>query len=210
MNSPSRTRIKFCGITRLEDALTAINVGADALGFVFYAPSPRHIDIQQAADIMQSLPPFVTKVGLFVNAESSLVEQVLQSTSVNLLQFHGDESASDCEQYGMPYMKALRMRDDIDLQREFTHYASACAILLDSYRAGTPGGTGETFSWDRIPEKAEKPIVLAGGLRPDNVADAVKSVRPYAVDVSGGIEVSKGIKDAEKMRQFVTEVKRID
>lgn len=205
-----RTRIKFCGITRVEDAKQAVTLGVDALGFVFYEPSPRNVTVAQAAEIISGLPAFTTSVALFVNAVPDHVEQVIQLCHVDLLQFHGDESPEECQQYGRPYIKAIRMRPDVDLAAEAERYQSARGLLLDSYQAGTPGGTGEAFDWARVPEDLAKPIILAGGLKPDNVAIAIQKVQPYAVDVSGGIEASKGIKDTNKMHEFVTEVKRVE
>lgn len=205
-NSIQRTRVKFCGITQLSDALEAVRLGVDALGFVFYPPSPRNIEINKAAEIISQLPAFVSCVGLFVNSEPEIVEQVLQSTSLDTLQFHGDESREECEQYGWPYLKAVRMKQDINLETVALDYSSASAILLDTYSKGTPGGTGEAFDWARVPASLSKPIILAGGLSVANVANAIQTVNPYAVDVSGGIEQAKGIKDAAKMAAFVKEV----
>lgn len=211
-NSVLRTRIKYCGITQLSDALEAVRLGVDALGFVFYPPSPRNIEIDKAAEIMAQLPAFVSCVGLFVNAEEAMIEQVLQSTSIDTLQFHGDETANECERYGWPYLKAVRMKQDINLESTAKEYSSAAALLLDTYSQGVPGGTGEIFDWERIPSSLSKPIILAGGLSVDNVADAIQKVNPYAVDVSGGIELVKdkvqvkGVKDAAKMAAFIKEV----
>ena len=213
MNTPlniARTRIKFCGITRLSDALEAVRLGVDALGFVFYPPSPRNIGIEQATDIIRQLPAFVSSVGLFVNSSEEQLKQVIQSTRIDVLQFHGDETAEQCQLYAerfrKPYLKAVRMKPGTELQSVATEYAGASGLLLDSYQKGTPGGTGTTFDWGCIPSSMSKPIILAGGLSSDNVADAIKQVTPYAVDVSGGIEQDKGIKDAAKMAAFVKEV----
>ena len=203
------TRVKICGITRIEDAVCAAQQGVDAIGLVFYAPSPRAVGIQQAADIVAQLPPFVTTVGLFVDADAAFVQDVIMRVSLDLLQFHGDESAEYCEQFNKPYMKAIRMRDGLSLESSVLHYENAKALLLDSYQPGIPGGTGTTFDWGRIPDKMHKPIVLAGGLNATNVADAIQQTSPYAVDVSGGVEASKGIKDAVKMAAFINEVKRV-
>jgi len=204
------TRIKFCGITRSEDAQQAVELGVDALGFVFYGPSPRNIDVAVAAEIMTTLPAFVTSVALFVNATAEQVEQVIQLTNVDLLQFHGDESPEDCQQFGRPYIKAIRMRPDVDLAAEAERFSRSRGLLVDSYQQGVPGGTGETFNWDYVPGNLSLPIILAGGLHAGNVSSAIRSARPYAVDVSGGIESSKGIKDTHKMREFVSEVKRLE
>ncbi|MEJ2591038.1 MAG: phosphoribosylanthranilate isomerase [Candidatus Thiodiazotropha sp.] len=205
-----RTRIKICGITRVEDALEAVRLGADAIGLVFYPPSPRHVGIDQARMIVNRLPPFVTVVGLFVEPAGSEVRQVLEAVPLDLLQFHGDEQASDCSGHGRPWIKAIRMRESVDLAEAEERYAEAAGLLLDTYQAGVPGGTGQTFDWGRIPRETASRIILAGGLNPDNVEQAVRQVRPYAVDVSGGVEAAKGIKDAGKMAAFIAGVKRGD
>lgn len=196
-------RVKICGITRVEDALAAAAAGADAIGLVFYAKSPRAVDIEQAREILAALPPFVTSVGLFVDAERSELERILASVPLDLLQFHGDESVQQCEAFGRPYIKALRVKAGDDIAAQVACYPSAQGILLDAYVEGVPGGTGEAFDWSLIPQALSKPLILAGGLRPDNVAEAVSRVRPYAVDVSGGVEASKGVKDVEKVDAFI-------
>lgn len=196
-------RVKICGITRVEDALAAAAAGADAIGLVFYAKSPRAVDIEQARAILAALPPFVTTVGLFVDAELSELERILASVPLDLLQFHGDESVQQCEAFGRPYIKALRVKAGDDIAAQVARYPSAQGILLDAYVEGVPGGTGEAFDWSLIPQALSKPLILAGGLRPDNVAEAVSRVRPYAVDVSGGVEASKGVKDVEKVGAFI-------
>lgn len=196
-------RVKICGITRIEDALAAAAAGADAIGLVFYAKSPRAVDIEQARAILAALPPFVTSVGLFVDAERSELERILASVPLDLLQFHGDESVQQCEAFGRPYIKALRVKAGDDIAAQVARYTSAQGILLDAYVEGVPGGTGEAFDWSLIPQTLSKPLILAGGLRPDNVAEAVSRVRPYAVDVSGGVEASKGVKDVEKVDAFI-------
>ncbi len=198
-----RTRIKICGITRAEDAWAAIQAGADALGFVFYPPSPRCVEVGAAASIIRSLPPFVTTVALFVNADRETIAGVLEETGIDLIQFHGNECPDYCAEHGRPWIKAVRMKDDVDLDKLARDYADARALLLDAYRPGVPGGTGEAFDWGRIPAELAGRIVLAGGLTPDNVAEAVRQVRPYAVDVSGGVEAEKGIKDADKIKRFI-------
>lgn len=199
-----QTRVKICGLTSVDDALVAVEAGADAIGLVFYAPSPRCVDIQTAADIALAVGPFVTTVGLFVNADKKQVEQVLAQVPLQLLQFHGDEAASYCEQFNRPYMKALRMKPGLDVDAEIKKYASAQGILLDAYRKGVPGGTGETFDWQRVPSSNAKPIVLAGGLDGGNVVAAIKATRAYGVDVSGGVELSHGVKDHQKTIEFIT------
>lgn len=197
------TRVKICGITNLEDGLQAAQAGADALGFVFYGPSPRNVEVDRAASIIAALPPFVTSVGLFVDAEPEFIEQVIKATGLDLLQFHGDESESQCAQYGVPYIKALRMRPDVDLARQCHTFASSRGILLDAYVPGKAGGTGQTFDWSQIPEQLDLPIVLAGGLDPSNVQTAIQTVRPWAVDVSGGVEQAKGKKDPALVSAFI-------
>ena len=200
-------RSKICGITRIEDALAAVEAGADAIGLVFYGKSPRAVSIEQAAAIMQALPPFVTSVGLFVDMPRDELQQLLQRLPLDLLQFHGDESPADCEGHGRPYIKALRVRPGEDVAAAMAPYAGARGILLDTFVEGVPGGTGASFDWSLVPENAAKPIILAGGLDAGNVATAIRQVRPYAVDVSGGVEASKGIKDAGKIRAFVRAVR---
>jgi len=200
-----RTRVKICGITRRQDAEFSVEMGADALGLVFYAPSPRAVTIAQAQEIITGLPPFISIVALFVDAAPEEVTDCLEALPIGLLQFHGDESPEYCEQFNHPYMKALRMREGIDLQAEVSRYSSASAILVDSYQAGVPGGTGQVFNWSMITD-INKPLVLAGGLDAENVAKAIEQVKPYAVDVSGGVEQAKGIKDNMKIRDFMQEV----
>jgi phosphoribosylanthranilate isomerase len=198
-----RIRVKFCGITRCEDAAHAVRLGADAIGLVFYPRSPRAVNLQQACQIVRELPPFVTVVGLFVNATSSYIQEVLDTVPIDNLQFHGDESPEECSRYHRPYIKAIRMAEGADLPQLAHTYGNASALLLDTYQIGVPGGTGQMFDWDRIPEGLPKAIVLAGGLTPENVTQAVMKVRPYAVDVSGGVEQTKGVKDAAKMAAFM-------
>lgn len=201
-----RTRVKICGITRPEDALIAIRHGADAIGLVFCAKSPRNVSIAQAAEIAVKLPAFVSAVGLFVDAAPEEIQAVLASVKLNLLQFHGDETPEACRHYGLPYMKALRVQADTNLLQYAADYGDAKALLLDTYVEGVAGGTGHVFDWKLIPSNLSHSIVLAGGLNPDNVAAAIRQVRPYAVDVSGGVEREKGIKDAEKIAAFMREV----
>lgn len=198
-----RTRVKICGITRAEDAASAIAAGADALGFVFYPPSPRHVELEPARRIAGRVAPFVTRVGLFVNATRDQVAEVVERVGIDLIQFHGDESPGDCAGHGRPYIKAVRMREGVDLAAERERYAGAAGLLVDTYRPGVPGGTGATFDWGLIPPELAGGIILAGGLTPENIAEAVRRVRPYAVDVSGGVERDKGIKDPDKIRRFM-------
>lgn len=200
-------RVKICGITRVEDALAAAAAGADAIGLVFYANSPRAVGIEQAQAIIAALPPFVTTVGLFVDIQRDELQRILASVPLDLLQFHGDESVEQCEGFGRPYIKALRVKAGDDIIAEVSRYPGASGILLDTYVEGVPGGTGKAFDWSLVPEKLSKPVILAGGLRPDNVAEAVRQVRPYAVDVSGGVEAGKGIKDAERVAAFIRAVR---
>ena len=203
----SAVRSKICGITRIEDALAAVEAGADAIGFVFYAKSPRAVTFEQARVIVKALPPFVTTVGLFVNASDQALREILGAVPLDLLQFHGDESAEACESWQRPYIKALRVKAGDDIVAACEAYPGASGILLDAYVEGIPGGTGEAFDWSLIPQGLSKPIILAGGLTPDNVAEAVARVRPYAVDVSGGVEASKGIKDHGKIQAFIKAVR---
>ena len=205
-----RTRVKICGITRIDDGIKAALLGVDALGFVFYAKSPRNIAIEQAQAICNLLPGFVTTVALFLNPEASLVEQVLEEVNIDLLQFHGTESAEFCESFGKPYIKALGIEGVEDIEALFDQYASARSVLLDSHGAGKAGGSGEVFDWLSIPEKIRSKIILAGGLMPDNVAEAIQQVRPYAVDLSSGVESAPGIKDSKLMARLMSEVKRVD
>ncbi len=204
-----RTRVKICGITRHEDALEAARLGADAIGLVFYAPSPRAVSITQAQDIVRGLPAFVTVVGLFVNATADEIRAVLTQVHLNTLQFHGDETPDQCRAYARPYIKAVSMRVGVDLRACARDYADSAALLLDTHDERTPGGTGQTFDWSRIPGGLDKALILAGGLTPDNVAQAVRQVRPYAVDVSGGVETAKGIKSHQQMARFINEVHHV-
>lgn len=205
-----RTRIKICGITRAEDADAAVEAGADALGLVFYPPSPRAVNVGQAVDAVGNVPAFVSVTALFVNPTVEEVQRVLDSVRIDLIQFHGDEDDDFCRQFKRPYIKALRVRQASDVVASCLRFPGALAILLDSYKPGVPGGTGETFDWSLIPETPPKPIILAGGLEPENVASAITQIRPFAVDISGGVEASKGIKDHSKIEEFVNEVYRVD
>ena len=204
------TRIKICGITRVEDAQAVARNGADAIGLVFYERSPRHVTVQQAAQLAAALPPFITVVGLFVNASAEAVREVLAQVSLDVLQFHGEESPEFCAQWSKPYLKAIRVKAGVDLVQCAARYAGAQGLLLDAFIEGTHGGTGESFDWALIPHDLPLPVILSGGLHAGNVAAAIAQVRPYAVDVSSGVEASKGIKDAAKVAAFVNEVKRVD
>ncbi len=204
------TRIKICGITRLEDALDAVHSGADALGLVFYDKSPRHINLQQAAQLADAIPPFVTLVGLFVNASESAVREVMQAVPLDVLQFHGEEEPEFCNQFDRPFLKAIRVKAGVNLVQYAVRYAGAQGLLLDAFVEGIPGGTGASFDWSLIPEGLSLPVVLSGGLHAGNVAEAIRQVRPYAVDVSSGVEQSKGIKDAAEIAVFINEVSKTD
>lgn len=201
-----RVRVKICGITRVEDALSAVEQGADAIGLVFYDQSPRNISINQAIEIANYIPAFVSVVGLFVNAEPSFINEVISNANINLLQFHGDESPEECASYCLPFIKAIRVKSDTNLVQYAKEYSDAKALLLDAYTEGVAGGTGHVFDWNLIPKQLAKPVILAGGLKTDNVAQAIQQVMPYAVDVSGGVEASKGVKDAAKIAAFMRQV----
>lgn len=207
-----RTAIKICGLTRKEDLLDAIDAGADAVGLVFYKPSPRYVNLAKARELARWVPPNVCLVGLFVNAPAEEVRTVLNAVPLDLLQFHGDETFEDeayCRQFGRPYLKAARMAPGLDLLEYASRYPSAQALLLDAFVDGYGGG-GKTFDWSLIPKSLPLPIVLSGGLNPDNVTEAVRAVRPAGVDVSSGVELSKGIKDAAKITAFIAGVKEAD
>jgi phosphoribosylanthranilate isomerase len=203
----SVVRSKICGITRVDDALTVAKAGADAIGLVFYAKSPRAVDVRQAREIVAALPPFVTTVGLFVNASRCEINEILDAVPLDMLQFHGDETPAQCEGFHRPWFKALRVGNGEDIESQVARYANASGILLDTFVAGVPGGTGERFDWSLIPAALAKPLILAGGLTAENVQQAIAQVRPYAVDVSGGVEASKGVKDASKVMAFVGRVR---
>ncbi|MCR8720334.1 phosphoribosylanthranilate isomerase [Pseudomonas syringae USA007] len=202
----SAVRSKICGITRIEDALAAAEAGADAIGLVFYPKSPRAVTVLQARAIIAALPPFITTVGLFVNASRCELNETLDAVALDMLQFHGDETPEECDGYHRPYIKALRVKAGDDIAQACRTYRNARGVLLDTYVEGVPGGTGETFDWALIPDDLDKPVILAGGLTSANVAQAIAQVRPYAVDVSGGVEKSKGIKDREKILAFMSAV----
>ena len=204
------TRIKICGITREQDAFSVAASGADAMGLVFYDRSPRFVSPEQAEKILGVLPPFVTSVGLFVNADASFVRETASRLSLDVLQFHGDETPKYCEQFNKPYLKAIRVKAGVDLLQCATDFQGAQGLLLDAFVQGIPGGTGASFDWGLIPDHFPKPMILSGGLDADNVAAAIRQVRPYAVDVSSGVEIGKGIKDATRIAAFITEVKKID
>ncbi|MCG6656299.1 phosphoribosylanthranilate isomerase [Halomonas campisalis] len=204
----SRTRIKICGLTREADVDAAVAAGADALGFVLWPGSKRAVDEARLAELSARVPAFVTRVGLFVDQEPALIERCARH--LDLLQFHGDEAPAFCAGFSRPWIKALRMREGLDLHAAAEAYRGAGALLLDAYRPGVPGGTGETFDWSRIPENLAKAVILAGGLRSENVADAIATVHPFAVDVSGGVEAAPGRKDAERLEAFIAAVRGAD
>lgn len=197
-----RKRIKICGIKRLEDAMVAAQYGADALGFVFYEPSPRNVEIETAKAIIEKLPAFVTSVALFVDPSVEFVEKVIDQTKVDLLQFHGDEAAEFCSQFSRPYMKALRVKPESDITQQASSYNKARAILLDAYVKNVPGGTGVSFDWSLIPTDLNQPIILAGGLDPSNVKTAIEQPNIWGIDVSGGVEEQKGVKSPELIKTF--------
>ncbi|WP_300651726.1 phosphoribosylanthranilate isomerase [Pseudomonas sp.] len=203
----SVVRCKICGITRVEDALAAVEAGADALGLVFYAKSPRAVTVPQAQAILAALPPFVTTVGLFVDIPRGELNAILDAVPLDLLQFHGDETPAACEGFRRPYIKALRVKPGDDIAARIGLYGSAAGVLLDTFVPGVPGGTGEAFDWSLVPRGLHVPIILAGGLTPGNVRAAIEQVQPYAVDVSGGVEASKGVKDRDKIHAFVRAVR---
>ena len=207
-----RTRIKICGITRDEDLATTLRAGADAVGFVFYPPSARYVSVEKARALELQIPPFVTRVGLFVNARPEDVVNVLHTVPIDLLQFHGDEDADYCKQFRRPWIKAIRVRSGVDLLKSAREFSSAQALLLDAYVDGYGGG-GEAFDWGMIPDELGIPVILSGGLHPGNIGDAVARVRPWAVDVSSGVEVAggpKGIKDPRRIEEFIAGVRNAD
>jgi len=207
---PMRTRIKICGITRHQDGIAAAAAGADAIGLVFADKSPRRVALDQALWIARALPAFVSTVALFVNPEAAEVEQVIKELKPDLLQFHGEEPPAFCESFDRPFLKAVRVRPELDLIQYAADFAGARGLLLDAWRPDAHGGTGHSFDWSLIPAELPLPVVLAGGLEPGNVAEAVRRVRPWAVDVSSGVEAEKGIKDAAKIAAFITEVENVD
>ena len=203
---PLPTRIKVCGITSVDDARAAVEAGADAIGLVFYEKSPRYVTVEQARQIARTVPPFVTVVGLFVNASDEYMQEVLAQVPLTLLQFHGDEADDWCRGWRRQYIKALRVRPGMSLPDAIAACPGASGVLLDAYRKGVPGGTGESFDWGLIPDSLEKPVILAGGLHEHNVVQAIDQIAPYAVDVSSGVESQPGIKDHDKLVAFIKAV----
>ena len=202
-----RTRVKICGLTREEDVAAAVSAGADALGFVFHAPSPRAVDIDRAAMLARQVPAFVSVIGLFVDAPRALIEEAVRRVPLDAIQFHGQESPADCAGYGRPWIKALAMRAGVDVAAAAAEYHGAASLLLDAYDPALAGGTGRRFDWELVPGSLAPHIILAGGLDAGNVAAAIARVRPYAVDVSGGVEQAKGIKDHRKLNDFMQGVR---
>ncbi|HED52198.1 MAG TPA: phosphoribosylanthranilate isomerase [Gammaproteobacteria bacterium] len=205
-----RTRVKICGITRAQDGCAAARAGADAIGLVFYDRSPRCVEAGQAAEICAALPPFVTVVGLFVNAPREQVNAVLEQVPLDLLQFHGTEMADRCEGFSRPYIKAIGMKEGIDVAEVVQAHPQAGGFLFDAWQPDIHGGGGVAFDWKHMPAIADRPAILAGGLTPDNVEQAVRQTQPWAVDVSSGVEQDKGIKSAEKIEAFIRGVVRGD
>jgi phosphoribosylanthranilate isomerase len=205
-----RTRVKICGITRVEDARSAIEFGADAIGLVFYEDSPRHVTLEQAERIAAAVGPFVTVVGLFVNASPAGIRHVLENIPLGLLQFHGHEANEDCNRYGLPFIKSVAMKPGTDLHEQIRMYPDAGGILLDAWQPQTHGGSGQTFDWTQVPHDLAVPVILAGGLSVSNIAVAIRQVRPYAVDVSSGVECGKGIKSAGMISAFMKGVRDSD
>ena len=197
------TKVKICGFTEANNARDAALAGVDAIGLVFYDKSPRNVNIQTAQKIIEALPPFINRVGLFVNANPSFIDEILCEVPLDTLQFHGDESVLDCAQYQMPFIKSLRVKPDTNVKEIAENFSSASALLLDSFSPSSYGGTGESFDWSLACVKISLPIILAGGLTVDNVADAIKQVNPYAVDASSGVESAPGVKDIDKIEAFI-------
>ena len=204
-----RTRVKICGLTRVEDAQAAARAGADAIGMVFYPPSPRFLELERARSLVNAVPPFVSTVALFVNPPAELVRAVLERVRPSMLQFHGEEKPEFCAQFGVPYVKACRVGPGVDLLKYLHPFAGAAAWLLDSH-VEEYGGVGESFDWSVIPAELNRPLVLSGGLTRENVREAVRRVHPWAVDVSSGVESAKGVKDAVRIAEFISEVRNAD
>lgn len=204
------TRVKICGMTRVEDVIDAVRCGADALGLVFYEKSPRYVSVRQAMELTELIFPFVTLVGLFVNASAETIRGVLKEIPLDVLQFHGDENPVFCAQFGRPYLKAIRVKPGVDLLQCATDFAGAQGLVLDTYVEGILGGTGSSFDWALIPHDLPLPVILSGGLHIGNIGAAINQVRPYAVDISSGVEIDKGIKDPAKMAAFINEVNKVD
>ncbi|MDD5460092.1 MAG: phosphoribosylanthranilate isomerase [Methylococcales bacterium] len=205
-----RTRVKICGFTRVEDAVHAAHLGIDAIGLVFYPPSPRHVEIEQAIRIVNALTAFTTVVALFVDEQEARIREILARVPIDCLQFHGDEPAEACRVYNKRYIKAVSMREGIDISALAQRYNDADGLLLDAYHPDAKGGTGSQFDWELIPDQCGLPVILAGGLNVENAKQAVQTVRPYALDVSSCVETEKGIKDSLKMAAFIKQVNEGD
>lgn len=205
-----RTRVKICGITSVRDGLAAARHGADAIGLIFYPPSPRLVTLERAREIADGLPPFVARVAVFVNPAAADVDAVIRACRPDMLQFHGEETADFCRGFGMPYLRALRVRPGVDLLESLSPFGDAAGWLLDAYRQELYGGTGEAFDWDLIPRALARPLILSGGLDAENVGAAIRRVRPWAVDVSSGVETSKGVKDEQRIAAFMETVRNAD
>ena len=201
------TKVKICGFTNAENAQQAALAGVDAVGLVFYDKSPRHVTIDVAREIVAALPPFVNRVGLFVNANPSLIDEVLCEVALDTLQFHGDETVNECVQFHMPFIKSIRVSSETDLKNISNDFSMASALLLDSYSSNTYGGTGKPFDWSLACVEIDLPVILAGGLNPDNVAEAISRVKPFAVDASSGVESAKGVKDIDKIKSFISNIR---
>ena len=201
------TKVKICGFTNAENARQAALAGVDAVGLVFYDKSPRHVTIEAAREIVAALPPFVNRVGLFVNANPSLIDEVLCEVALDTLQFHGDETVNECMQYDMPFIKSIGVSSKTDLKKISNDFSKASALLLDSYSSNNYGGTGKSFDWSLARVEIDLPVILAGGLNPDNVAEAISQVKPFAVDASSGVESAKGVKDIDKIKSFISSVR---
>jgi phosphoribosylanthranilate isomerase len=205
-----RTRVKICGITSVADGLTAARQGADAIGLIFYPPSPRLVPLERAREIATSLPAFVARVAVFVNPSVDEVQAVIRACRPDLLQFHGEEAPEHCRRFGVPYLRAVRVRSGVDLLESLSPFDDAAGWLLDAYRPDLYGGTGEAFDWDLIPQRLARPVILSGGLDANNVADAIRRIRPWAVDVSSGVESAKGVKDEQLIAEFIGGVRNAD
>jgi phosphoribosylanthranilate isomerase len=205
-----RTRVKICGITSVADGLAAARHGADAIGLIFYPPSPRLVTLERAREIAASLPAFVARVAVFVNSAADDVEAVIRACRPDLLQFHGEETAAFCRAFGLPYLRALRVRPGVDLLESLSPFGDAAGWLLDAYRQELYGGTGEVFDWDLVPRGLARPVILSGGLDAENVGEAIRRVRPWAVDVSSGVEAAKGVKDERRIAEFMENVRNAD
>lgn len=205
-----RTRVKICGITSVGDGLAAARHGADAIGLIFYPPSPRLVTLERAREIAASLPAFVARVAVFVNPAAADVEAVIRACRPDLIQFHGEEAADFCRSFGVPYLRALRVRPGVDLLESLSLFGDAAGWLLDAYRQELYGGTGEAFDWELVPRSLPRPLILSGGLDAANVGEAIRRVRPWAVDVSSGVEAAKGVKDERRIAEFMEAVRSAD